>query len=240
MKYLTSNFFKENRQKILSELPENSIASLKQAIALKCVGSEFDVRMTADEVLVVNHNDNYHGLSIEQTTYAELTKFKLTNGERLPTLKDYILAGMQNNSTTGLVCEIKAGSSKERSLRITEKVVTLVKELNAEPFILSYISFDYDILKKIKEIEPKAKLQYLGCNKLPKELKTDGITGVAYHLKTFKNNPEWITSAKELGLDLNAWTINNKEDFDFFLGHGFNYITTDEPKMLLKISIIGI
>jgi len=42
--------------------PENSIASLREAIRLGCTGSEFDVRMTADEVLVVNH-DPHHMLS---------------------------------------------------------------------------------------------------------------------------------------------------------------------------------
>jgi len=31
-------------------LPENSIAALKEAINLKCTGSEFDVRITKDSV----------------------------------------------------------------------------------------------------------------------------------------------------------------------------------------------
>ena len=90
-----------------NNFPENSVASLKQAIALKCTGSEFDVRMTADNVLIITHDPEYHGLVIEETTYAELSKHKLPNGDMLPTLKQYILAGMQNNTTTGLVCEIK-------------------------------------------------------------------------------------------------------------------------------------
>lgn len=37
-------------------LLQNSIASLRKAITLKTTGSEFDVRMTKDEVLVINHN----------------------------------------------------------------------------------------------------------------------------------------------------------------------------------------
>jgi len=35
-----------------SNLPQNSIASLKNAIALKCTGSEFDVRSTAEDILI--------------------------------------------------------------------------------------------------------------------------------------------------------------------------------------------
>ena len=37
-------------------LPQNSIASLRQAIALEWGGSEFDVRMTADDSLIINHD----------------------------------------------------------------------------------------------------------------------------------------------------------------------------------------
>ena len=62
-----------------NKLPENSIASLKQAIALKCTGSEFDVRMTAYDSLVINHDPHYNKLFIEKTNYAELLAFPLSN-----------------------------------------------------------------------------------------------------------------------------------------------------------------
>ena len=41
-----------------NNFPENSIASLKHAIELKCTGSEFDVWMTADDSLVINHDSD--------------------------------------------------------------------------------------------------------------------------------------------------------------------------------------
>ncbi len=116
-----------------NNLPENSIASLKQAIALKCYGSEFDVRMTADDSLIINHDTTYNKLHVEKTTYADLVSFKLSNGEKLPTLREYILSGLKNNKTTKLVCEIKPSAlSKERGLAIATNVVNLVKELHAE------------------------------------------------------------------------------------------------------------
>ena len=120
-------------------LPQNSIAALKHAIALNCAGSEFDVRMSSDQVLIVTHDADYNGLVIEETSYAELSKFKLSNGEVLPTLEQYILAGMQNNKGTGLVCEIKPSKFDERNSIISEKVLGLVKKLKAEPYILVMI-----------------------------------------------------------------------------------------------------
>lgn len=217
-----------------NNLPENSIAALKQAIALNCTGSEFDVRMTSDDVLIVTHDPHYNDLKIEETTYEELSKHKLSNGEILPTLKQYILAGINNNSSTGLVCEIKPSPIVGRNVLMAEKVVNLVRELKAEPYILTYISFSYDILKRIKELDPNAKTQYLDGSKTPEQLKVDGITGLDYELSVFKRHPEWIKNSKALNLVLNAWTVNKTEDLDWFLANEFDLITTNEPELLFE------
>ena len=214
-------------------LPENSIAALKNAIALKCIGSEFDVQMTADEILVVNHDDGYNGMSISETSYADLAVHQLFNGEKLPTLREYILAGLENNSSTRLVCEIKPVKTKERGEKMAEKAVQLVKELKAEDMTV-YISFGYEILKKIEELNPEAHTQYLNGEKSPEALKADGIDGADYHFNVFKKNPEWIESAKKLGVTLNAWTVNDPDDMDWLLEEEFEYITTNEPELLLE------
>jgi len=215
-------------------LPENSIASLRQAIALKCAGSEFDVRMTADDSLVIHHDPDYNKLSIEKTNYADLILFKLSNGEKLPTLREYILAGAMNNISTKLVCEIKPSVvSKEQGKTIAVRTVDLVHELKAQNRIV-YISFDYDILKKIIAADPKATTQYLEGNKSPEQLKMDGITGADYHFPVFKRNPGWIESAKTNGIALNAWTVNEAADMDWLLANGFDFITTNEPELLLE------
>lgn len=214
--------------------PENSIASLKHAIELNCTGSEFDVRMTADDSLVINHDPHYNNLEIEKTTYANLVKFKLTNGEKLPTLREYIKAGMENNNSTRLVCEIKPSEiSKERGQIIATKVVQLFKELDAEQMV-AFISFDYEILKKIRVLNPTVSTQYLEGNKSPEQLKADGISGLDCHFSVFKNHPEWIESAKNNNITLNAWTVNDAVDMDWLLANNFDFITTNEPELLLE------
>ncbi|MEW4923689.1 family 16 glycosylhydrolase [Algibacter sp. 2305UL17-15] len=217
-----------------NNLPENSIASLNQAITLNCTGSEFDVRMTSDNVLIVTHDAKYNGLEVDQSTYSELSKLKLPNGETLPTLKDYILAGLKNNDSTGLVCEIKPSKTEGRNIIIAEEVINQIKELKAEPYILSYLSFSYDILKRIKELDPNAKTQYLDGSKSPERLKEDGISGLDYALFRYKRKPEWITEAKENGLILNAWVADKVEDIDWLLAHDFDYITTDKPELVFQ------
>ncbi|NRD20668.1 glycerophosphodiester phosphodiesterase [Winogradskyella eckloniae] len=215
-------------------LPKNSVAALKEAIRLKCTGSEFDVRMTADSVLIVTHDADFAGLNIETSTYETLAKHKLPNGETLPTLKDFIIAGMTDNISTGLVCEIKPSKTEGRNILMAEKAVALVKELKAESYISYYISFSYELIKHIKQIDPNSKVLYLDGSKTPDVLKTDNITGLDYFVYKLKEKPEWISEAKTLGLKLNAWTANKQEDIDWLITHNFDYITTDEPELAFK------
>jgi glycerophosphoryl diester phosphodiesterase len=216
-------------------LPENSIAALREAIRLQCAGSEFDVHMTADDSLVINHDPRYHGLEIEKSTYAQLAAFPLSNGEPLPTLHRFLLAGKENNSATKLVLEIKPSIiSKERGKAVAEKCLAMVKELGTTS-LMAYISFDYDILKRVHELNPKAPTQYLNGDKTPDQLKADGLSGADYHFSVFQKNPDWIRQAKEKGLVLNAWTVNNRSDMEWLLKSGFHYITTNEPELLFAV-----
>lgn len=217
-------------------LPENSIASLKRAIALKCTGSEFDVRMTVDDSLIVNHDAHYQKLPIEETSYADLEVHKLSNGEKLPTLREYLLAGMKNNTSTRLILEIKPSeTSAERGQEIAEKVFRLVEQVGANKMVV-YISFDYDMLKRLIVLDPNVRTQYLKGDVAPNQLKADGMTGLDYHYSVFKKQPEWIDEAKRNDLVLNAWTVDKEADMKWLLEKGFDQITTNEPELLLKIT----
>jgi len=217
------------------QYPENSIAALRHAIELNCAGSEFDVWMTADDSLVLNHDPDYHGLQIEKATYTQLAKFPLANGEPLPTLRNFLLAGTANNRHTRLVLEIKPSKlDKSRGAAIAKKVVDLVKELKVKKYI-TYISFDYDILKTVLKEDASALTQYLNGDQPPEQVKADGIAGLDYHFSVFKKYPQWITKAKQLDLQLNAWTVNKDSDMNCLLDSGFHFITTNEPELLLQI-----
>ena len=215
--------------------PENSIAALKEAIRLECTGSEFDVRMTADDVLVVHHDPDYQQIEIEKADYAQLVKLPLRNGETLPTLREYLLAGMIDNKGTRMVVEIKPSEiSKERGQIIAEKVVRMIDAIGASPMVV-YISFDFEMLKKIREINPHALTQYLEGDKSPEQLKAEGISGADYHISIFRKKPEWVNAAKKHKLILNAWTVDNTDDMQWLLSEGFDYITTNEPELLFEI-----
>lgn len=216
-------------------LPENSIASLREAIRLQCAGSEFDVWMTADDSLVIHHDPVVNNMDIEKAVFDSVRSNSLSNAESLPTLREYLAAGIHNNKGTRLVLEIKPSRiGKERCVLVADKVVQLVHALHAEKQTL-YISFDYDILKRIHAIDTTAITQYLTGDKSPAELARDGINGADYHYSVFKKNPGWITEARQLHLVLNAWTVNEAADMQWLLDNGFDFITTNEPELLFDI-----
>ncbi|GAB3665841.1 glycerophosphodiester phosphodiesterase [Echinicola sediminis] len=217
-----------------SELPQNSIASLEKAIELGCEGSEFDVWMTADSVLVVNHDADFQGMPIESSSYSELLSLSHENGEKIPTVEAYLKRGMEQNRTK-LIFEIKPSKlSVERSIYIAEQSVLKVKELKAENWV-DYITFSYEGGLKAIETDPKANVAYLNGDKSPKELADAGFFGFDYNIKLLKEKPEWIKEAQELGLTVNAWTVNKEEDMKWLLEQQVDFITTDKPELLLSL-----
>ncbi|MBN7816330.1 glycerophosphodiester phosphodiesterase [Algoriphagus pacificus] len=214
--------------------PQNSIASLQEAVALGCEGSEFDVWMTADGVLVVNHDADFMGMPIETTSYEELLSKKHENGEKLSTVEEYLAAGKKQKGTK-LIFEIKPSKiSVARSEEVAEKSVKAVKKMKAQKWV-DYITFSYEGGLKAIATDPKANVAYLSGDKSPAELKEAGFFGFDYNIGVLKKNPQWIKEAKELGLTVNAWTVNKEEDMKWLLEMGTDFITTDEPELLLRL-----
>ncbi|MEZ7494926.1 glycerophosphodiester phosphodiesterase family protein [Leeuwenhoekiella aequorea] len=219
-------------------LPGNSIAAFREAIRLKCAGSEFDVNMTADDSLVITHGPNYHSMPIEKTLYADLIKVNLPNGEKLPTLREFIIAGIRNNTTTRFFCEIKSSSQgQERGLYIADKVYKTFTNLKAQRMV-TFISFDYEILKSLVKRDSLVDTQYLNNNKTLEDLERNGIKGANFRYPVWQKHPEYIKLAKQKGLILNSGTVNDTLTMDWLIDKKFDYISSDEPHTVIKRSKI--
>lgn len=215
-----------------NNLPENSIASLKEAIRINCFGSEFDVHLTLDSVLVVNHDADFLKMPISKSTYAQLLTKKLANGESIPTLESYIKTGLTQRKTK-LILELKPQNmGKERDELMTAMALQLIKKLKAEAW-MEYISFSYDICTYLVKHQPNAKVAYLAGNEAPERVKADGITGLDYHYSVFQQK-NWIESAKKLGLTINAWTVNATPEMEWLIANNVDFITTNEPELLFE------
>ncbi|WP_185716145.1 glycerophosphodiester phosphodiesterase [Larkinella knui] len=214
--------------------PENSMASLRQAIRLGCYGSEFDVQMAADSVLFINHDTSLQGISIETTPSSKLLALKLSNGETLPTLQSFLAEGVQQ-AKTRLMIEIKGSRiSQDRTFATARKAIELVKAMKAQALV-EYSSFDYEVCKKMRQIDPTANVVYLNGDQTPEQVAADKLSGLDYYYGIFILKEDWIRQAQQKNLTVNVWTVNETLSMKWFLERKVDFITTDEPERLLDL-----
>ena len=216
---------------------ENSLESFIAAQELEGVyGSEFDVYITADGYVVSNHDATYKGdngetVRIETTNYDDLP---LRKGEKLPKLEAYFEQALKNPGCK-LIIEIKSHSSEAKNKEAADAVVKAVRDNNMQEHV-EFIAFNYNICKRIVELWPEARVAYLTDNKAPSVLKADGIPGLDYeYSRLLTTNRKWIAEAKELGIYINMFTVNNAADMIRCISAGADFITTDNCPMLISI-----
>lgn len=212
---------------------QNSIAALVKADSIGCYGSEFDVWLTADNQLVVNHDSTFKGVNMQNSTAQQCTAVILDNGEQLPTLRQYLEKAGQLK--TRLILELKSHKTPERETRAVESIVKMVEEMGLENR-MEYIAFSRHATKEFIRLAPKGTpVYYLEGDLSPKELKEWGCAGPDYRFSVFKKHPEWIKESHDLGMKVNAWTVNEAKDMKWLIGHGVDFITTNEPVELQEI-----
>lgn len=212
---------------------QNSITALNKAHEVGAYGSEFDVSITADGIPVVNHDDSIQGFCIETSLYEQLKDLKLKNGETLPTLEEYLIQGKKNQGTQ-LILEIKPHKRVVNEDKAVATILYLVQKYQMEDQV-EYISFSMNICKEL--IRP--------CPECPGFLSSwrsftgrpEGIrfSGLDYHYKVFDKHPEWIQEAKDAGLTINVWTVDDPAVMESFVAKNVDFITTDKPVQLKEI-----
>ena len=213
---------------------QNSITSLQKAAAVGCYGSEFDVWITADGVPVVFHDATIDGIRIEDTTFATLMNHRLQNGEFIPTLQQYLTEGSKIEGCQ-LILEIKPHRNEVRDKRIADMCVELVRTLGLEKKT-EYISFSKVVCQRLHEITPDSKVAYLNGELSPAQIKEMGLTGIDYNEKVFVKHPEWLQEAKQLGVEVNVWTVDGEENLRHHANlQGVDLITTNDPEILKGI-----
>ena len=214
---------------------QNSIASILNAGRIGAYGSEFDVNLTCDGALVVNHDFTYHGLKIYENTLADLRcdTLRLSNGEIIPTLDEYLEASKQYPEMK-LVFELKSEGDPQYEAVALPACVEAITRLGVADRV-EFISFSLSACKEFARLMPKNVVEYLGGEIAPAELHKMGITGIDYEYNVLYEHPEWIGEAHKLGMVVNTWTVNQEEDMRKLLELGVDQITTNEPELAQRV-----
>lgn len=248
--------------------PENSIEALEIAMENNLYGSETDVRRTSDNVIVVNHdmyfNNSTHKSStlstatpIETSSSSDLASLTLTNGEKLPTLAEYLTAfktyrDAHPECTTKLIIEVKRYKDLVDNDATTSAIGTQVCQQVYDAGLLDkteFITFSYAACKAMATATYGSQhpvVYYLNTaktNRSASELKKDGITGgtdynraPTYNGASVPNllNQTTVSGCKyndfkNAGLNVNVWTINTMSQANEVLRDGCDYITANNP-----------
>ena len=208
---------------------KNSVAALRCAQEAGFWGAEFDVNMTSDGVLIVYHDSDVKGKKIEKHPYSEFADFEIKNGEKIPTIDQYLEQGKKYPETM-LVYELKPHSCDEVEDRFIDLSIAKLEEhglLNPERVM--FISFSLHICEVLAQRLPDFTVQYLDSNRNPDELADLGINGVDYNQAVFKVHRKWYKKARKRDMSVNVWTVNNKKAMKKMLRLGVDMITTDNP-----------
>ena len=207
----------------------NSLASLKAAQDAGFWGSEFDVNMTADSVLLVFHDSSLDGKRIDQNPYSAFAEHRLENGEPIPTLQQY-LAQAQKCKTTKLVFEMKSHATPQIEDGAVRKSVALLKEYGLlSPDRVMFISFSLHACRELARLCPGFTVQYLGSDLWPAESLDNGLNGIDLNHDAYMSTSRWHDEAREKGMSVNVWTVNGAERMEEVIATGVDQLTTDNP-----------
>jgi glycerophosphoryl diester phosphodiesterase len=209
---------------------QNSIRSLIKADSIGCWGSEFDVWMSVDGSLFVNHDATINGVEIQSSRARDIKQQRLSNGEFIPTLKQYLQAG--SKLKTQLVLELKEHRDVHHEAKAVRKILKMVRKMGLESR-MTYITFSLPaLIEFIKWAPAGTEVYYLDGDLSPAKLKRLGAAGLDYSLRTMKQHFAWFEDAKRAGVKVNVWTVNDEADMQWCIENGADFITTNAPERL--------
>ena len=213
----------------------NSIASLRAAQDFKAWGSEFDVTMTADGELVVYHDYSIGNTVLCESNWADLQSHRLPNGERIPTLDEYLT--QFEKSGTSMVFELKAHKTPEQERAAVEKSIELLKSHGLfKPSRVTFISFSIAACEAFVELAPGFEVQYLASNLSPAQCRQKGLTGMDTYMGVLLDEqPENISQAHSLGMKVNCWTVDDPDSMKRLILQGVDQITTNRPDIVRNV-----
>lgn len=216
--------------------PENTeIAFLKAAEVSCCDGFETDVQMTKDEVIVICHDERIDRTSngtgfIKDYSYEELLRFDFGQGQRIMRI-EHLLEMVSKNQ---LLLNIELKNTRFAYEGMEEIIIRQIYAYNMQNQVI-FSSFNHLSMKKCKEIAPNIQTGLLYEQPLYKAeayARTVGANAIHPDYETVFGEKSLVRRAKEAGVQVNVWTINEIEDMKKAIRLGVDAIITNYPDRL--------
>ena len=191
--------------------PENTLSSFFLGLLQGANGIETDVQKTRDGVLVLFHDDTLDRISdatgkLSDFTWEELTQVKIygncKNGfyDRIITFRTFLEHFAQYDIQFAI--ELKGASVEKETLELVKEFGILDR--------VTFTSFNYAYIEKIKELNPSARVGWLVSEINDDVVKSIlAIGGEELAPKAELLTAESIQMCREVGRGVRAWGVFN-------------------------------
>ena len=215
---------------------ENTCPAFVAAGNRSYFGIETDVHKTADGKFIIIHDESTervsggkHNINVELSDYSAVEDIVLPDLDgnftrkdiKIPLLSEYISICKKYSKIC--VLELKNPFKKE-------DIAEMIEEIKSLGYIdnMIFISFSMENCVYTRELLPDAKIQWL----VGKDVNENDIkTLVDNHLDVDVYYPaltkEIVDYIHNLGMEINCWTCDSKEDAEKLIEMGVDYITTN-------------
>ena len=242
--------------------PENTMAAFKKALELNVDQIEMDVRHTADEEIIIFHDQTLDRTArdtlgnkltgdVHNYTLKEIKQFDVGTwfdsqykDERIPTLKEVL--DLINGQCKVLI-EIKYMDHPHYHDFAEKLVEVVLQEENGEDWIILQ-SYEPEYLDEVHELDPsiQTKALIVGEDSAPLlafYIETRIHMGRAKQSNRLKAiNPHWETLSPRRvfqmhakGYEVHAYPVNTRDDMIKMLNSGVDGIITDYPNIAIGL-----
>jgi len=217
--------------------PENTLASIRQAIEDGADWVEIDVQETLDGEVVVIHDSDFMklagiNLKVWDGTLEQIRKIDIGSwfdprfsSERVPTLAE-VLAEARGQA--GVVIELKYYGHDQQ---LEQRVVDIVERLGMTDEIV-IMSLNYVGIQKIRALRPSWTIGLLSAKAIGNLARLDvDFLAVAKGMAT----PGFVLRSHAQGKPVFVWTINDTVTLSRMMSIGVDGIITDEPALAKEV-----
>jgi glycerophosphoryl diester phosphodiesterase len=229
------------------EFPENTMPAFKSGIEVGADWIELDIFRTKDGKLVVIHDRTTErvgdkNLGVPDSTYEELltvdvaTDFRRRSGKtveecparKIPLLRDVLRLAMRQNRTR---------VSIQPKMDCVAEAVALVRSLQAEPWV-GFNDGNLKLMAEVKRLAPEIPVFWdrgadTNIDEDIRIAKQHGFEALVLHHGGV--TPEKARKIKTAGLEVGAWTVNDRATMAKLLAMGVQRLYTNHPRNLLAI-----
>lgn len=216
---------------------ENTLPAVEKAIALNSDAVEVDIWRTADDSLIVFHDRHTARLTgdslvVPEASFDELKSLQLKGGEQIPLLRD-VLEILPKNME--IFIEIKCCWEEGEAGNVFPMLSEMLRETETTDRAV-IISFNPEKLQDARAYLPRVPLYWLTGQKIaPGEIINKALDVEAYGINVHYGilSEELVDLARESGLGVYTWTVNDPEKADELVRqYNLLGITTDRPDVI--------